>query len=192
MNATCLLIEKDLIMHKSLDSAKRRMMFIQKEDYNYLVYNIILILQELGCCSENKKFADYRKLAYIIDFIGSNDALTRLENSTHQEPYDRNDIQVFSLIYKRGIIKKKLISHLLLIMENQKYISVSINDTRKTYDISLNLDGLPKGFTDKKLFKNEICNIKRIKKINPRLSSIKLGRLLKNQFTDNGVLTWGI
>ena len=66
------LMKKGYMMIKSRKSAKKRMMFIQREDYNFLTYNFLILLNELNCVSEDKRFNDFRKIAYLVEFISNN------------------------------------------------------------------------------------------------------------------------
>ena len=41
-------------------------MFIQKEDYNYLIYNLLLVLNYLECTEESKAFKDFRRIGKVM------------------------------------------------------------------------------------------------------------------------------
>jgi len=66
-------------MKKTKEFAKKRMMFIQGEDYNFLAYTLLIFLNEMGCHSEKTKFKDFRKIAYLIDFISGSPNLSDYE-----------------------------------------------------------------------------------------------------------------
>ena len=92
---------------KDKNFAKKRLMFIQKEDYNYLCYNLILLLDNLECNSEDQKFKDFRKVAYLIDFISS---------SRNFKDYSKDEL---INIYSKAQLKKKLLSHILIVLKNR-------------------------------------------------------------------------
>ena len=48
------------------ENAKKRLMYIQKEDYNYLAYNILLVLNEFNAYSESSSFKDFINLNKFI------------------------------------------------------------------------------------------------------------------------------
>ena len=108
-------------------SAKKRMMFIQKEDYNFLAYNLLIFLNTLGCTDEGKKFRDFRKVAYLIDFINTR---RQFEEFTQHE---------LANIYTKAHLKKQLISHLLVMLRNKGYIESFIASSNYFVDEQNNL-----------------------------------------------------
>lgn len=160
------------------NEAKKRLMFIQKEDYNFLAYNTILLLDVLGCTTDTKKFKDFRKIAYLIDFINEGGDPKKF------------DQQQLAKIYSRAQIKKKLLHHLLVILKNKKFIGVSANATSKTIDLWLNKSAVPKEFLDNELFEKEVGNINELKRVLGTLKIFTLKTLADKIFTENNVLTW--
>ncbi len=159
--------------------AKRRLMFIQKEDYNFLTYNILLLLKLLGATSSDSKFQDYKKIAYLIQFIAK----------PHFNSYSNQDL---GQVYVKSHLKKQLISHLVLILKNKNLIGVYFNVNRNSLDIWLIEENIPTGFFDGKLFENEINNIKILKIELPRLKILTLKTMVDTIFTKNKVITWEI
>ena len=162
------------------NAAKKRLMFIQKEDYNFLAYNTIILLYTLGCTDEAKKFRDFRKIAYLIDFINE---------GGEPELYDQRQL---AHIYSRAQIKKKLLHHLMIVLKNKKYIGVSVNTTYRSIDLWLNKSNIPERFLDKSFFAKEIFNIMQLKRQAPSLKTVAIKTLANNIFTKNNVLTWEV
>ena len=160
--------------------ARKRIMFIQKEDYNFLTYNLLILLYTLKCTSSQKKFRDFRKVAYLIEFINSGGDISK---------YSKDEL---ANIYSKAQLKKQLISHLLVVLRNHNFIEVSINTVNKSFDIWLNLEEIPKDFFDKNLFKKEIENINIIRKYASHLNIITVKTLVDKLFTSNNILTWEI
>ncbi len=52
-------------------AAKKRIMFIHGEDFNYLAYHVIVLLDTLKCDSASRPFKDHRKLAFLMDLVSS-------------------------------------------------------------------------------------------------------------------------
>lgn len=180
MNAFSLSMKKEFMMYEKRQSAKKRLMFIQREDYNFLTYNFLLILNEMDCTSESKKFNDFRRIAYLIEFIS---------NSSDFATY--NSIEL-SNIYLRAQLKKKLLSHLIVTLKNKKFLDVSLNTTHKTLDVWLVKENIPTDFFDNVIFQQEINNFKNIKKYASISKSQILITMIKKLYTDKGVMTWEV
>ncbi|HCN50770.1 MAG TPA: hypothetical protein DIT10_17065 [Chryseobacterium sp.] len=167
-------------MMETKNSAKKRMMFIQKEDYNFLTYNILFILKYFNATSEESKFKDFRKIAYMVHFISFNYDF---------KLYEKNEL---ILIYSKAQLKKQLISHLLVILKNKGYIGVSVNMRHQSFDLWLKEENIPEAFFDENLFQNEVTNIKNLKKIISHLKIITVKKLVDVIFTSRNITTWEI
>jgi len=165
---------------KNRQFAKKRMMFIQNEDYNFLTYNLLILLNELDCTSEKKKFRDFRRIAYLIEFISTTAEL---------EDYEKYEL---SSIYLRAQLKKKLLSHLLITLKTKGYLDITLNSTHNTLDIWIEKNKIPKEFFNKKYFSNEVLNIKKIRKYTKITKVSTLKKLIEDIFTKQGVSTWEI
>lgn len=159
---------------------KKRIMFIQKEDYNFLSYNLLLLLDCLNCTQESVPFKDFRKIAYLVDFISS---------SADIEIYSQDEL---ANIYSKAQLKKKLLSHILIVLKNKDYLDISINHTHRAFDIWIKKENIPSDFWDNDGFGIEKQNIKQIQSYirGLRISAIKT--LVDKIFTQNNVLTWEI
>lgn len=162
------------------DSARKRIMFIQKEDYNYLIYNLILVLDGLGCLDESKPFKDFRRIAYILEFLGSSKSI---------DEYTQEEL---GNIYLKAQVKKKLLSHVLIILKNKGYIDISANVLHRTFDIWLNKNNIPSEFWDERLFKLELDNLEKVKKYIPRFRTGVIKTLAERVFLEKNVLIWEI
>jgi len=167
-------------MNKNRKSAKKRMMFIQREDYNFLTYNFLILLNELNCVNEDKRFNDFRKIAYLIEFIS---------NDIDIEKYTEIEL---SNIYLRAQLKKKLLSHLIITLKNKQYLGISLNTTHRTLDVWINKEKIPDDFFNSKYFFQEISNIQKLKKFARVSSKQKLKTMIDNLYTNRGVLTWEV
>ena len=167
-------------MHKSRKSAKKRLMFIPTEDYNFLAYNLLIFLDEMKCYNEKTKFKDFRKIAYLIDFISS---------SANLDDYELSEL---SNIYFKAQLKKKLLSHLIITLQNRGFLDISLNTTHRTIELWINKENIPKDFFDKEKFQREISNIKKLKKELKITKVSKLTKLVDAIFTNRGVSTWEV
>ncbi|MCD8411234.1 hypothetical protein [Tenacibaculum finnmarkense] len=162
------------------ENAKKRLMYIQKEDYNYLTYNLLLVLKQLKANSIKSSFKDFRKIAYLVDFINTNPKF----NS-----YDKSEL---SQIYFNAHLKKTIISHLLIILRNRKFIGMSINYTHQSFDIWIIEENIPKDFFDKNFFEFEINNIQSLQSEISRLKVITVKTMVDIIFKKNKIITWEI
>ena len=162
------------------ENAKKRLMYIQKEDYNFLTYSILLVLMQFDAKSEKTKFKDFRKIAYLVDFINLN---------PNFNIYSQNEL---GKIYSQAQLKKKLISHLLIILRNRKFIGMSINHVHQSFDIWIIEDNIPLDFFNKEIFGNEINNIKALQTQISRLKAITVKTMVDTIFTKNNIITWEI
>jgi len=167
-------------MKKNKKSAKKRIMFIQNEDYNFLAYNLLIFLDEFKCYDEKSRFKDFRKIAYLIEFISGS---PEIEDYTTIELSD---------IYLKAQLKKKLLSHLILTLQNKDYLDISLNTTHKTISLWINKEKIPKDFFDKEKFQREIVNIKKLKKDFGITKVSKLTKLIDGIFKNRGVSTWEV
>jgi hypothetical protein len=162
------------------NAAKKRLMFIQKEDYNFLAYNTILLLNVLDCTSETRRFKDFRKIAYLIDFINE---------GGNPKSFDQSEL---SRIYQRAQIKKKLLHHLLIILKNRDLIGVSVNRSTKTIDLWLNKKLVHEDFLTAEFFSREISNIHLLKNALGTFKGYTMKTLSDKIFKQNNVLTWEV
>lgn len=162
------------------NAAKKRLMFIQKEDYNFLAYNTIILLNALDCTTEAKRFKDFRKIAYLIDLMNEGGDPNALDQN------------FLSKIYTRAQIKKRLLHHLLIILKNKSYIGVSMNVTSKTIDLWLKKEFIPEGFLKTSLFSNETSNVLTLKAELGAIKTLTIKTLVDKIFTQNNVLTWEV
>jgi len=167
-------------MNKNKKFAKKRIMFIPTEDYNFLAYNLLLFLDIMECHSELTRFKDFRKIAYLIDIISDSRAL------------DDYDVFELSNIYLKAQLKKKLLSHLIITLQNKNFLDISLNTTHKTIELWIKKENIPNDFFDKEKFKREISNIKKLKKQFKITKVSLLTKLVNDIFTKQGVSTWEI
>lgn len=167
-------------MMYSKNDARKRLMFIQKEDYNFLTYNLLLLLKYYGAVSKESKFQDFKKISYLINFISKD---------SNFDNYNKYEL---ARIYSKSHLKKQLLSHIVLVLKNKQYIGVDINYVRNSLDIWLIEENIPEDFLNSILFEKEIENIKYLRSELPLLKSIKLITLLNEIFTKNNVKIWEV
>lgn len=167
-------------MNKTKKFAKKRMMFIPTEDYNFLAYNLLIFLNEMKCYSKEKPFKDFRNIAYLIDFISGS------ANVDEYEKFELNNI------YLKAQLKKKLLSHLIITLQNRDFLDISLNTTNRTIELWIKKENIPKDFFDKERFQREVSNIKKLQKDLKIRKNTSVKTLVDNIFTNRGVATWEV
>ena len=150
------------------------MMFIQNDDFNFICYMALLILEKLSCTKENFSFIDYRKIAFIANIVF-------YKNKTDWDE-----------IYYDSQITLKTLEMVIQSLEKKGIINIMLNDTRKTIDIWLADRTLSKMFVKEQLFTYELEEIEKIRKIDNRLRTSKLSTFLDKQFSSHGVKVWEV
>ena len=97
-----------------------------------------------------------------------------------------------SSIYLKAQVKKKLLSHILIILRNNNYIEISINPRHQTFDIWMNKDNIPADFWDNNLFTQEREQFLVLKRNIRSLRLTTIKTLAQKMFGDKNVLIWEI
>ncbi len=172
------------------ENVKKRLMFVKGEDFYFLTYNIYIFLDFLNCNSESERFRDYRKLAFIIDFIAD----TNLTNVMRKDSlhYNINDRDLLNRSYANGLIRLNEILKLLFALEKHKIVTLFKDPSGSTLDVFLNKEHTPPDFLDEELFKIEKQNVAKIKAYIPKVKSLKLDTLLSKLYYNYGIKQWEI
>ncbi len=168
----------------------KRLSFVENEDIYFLLYCILIMLNELGYKTEEKSFYDYKKIAFIslimssdkyfnyfCEYYGSNKKINKSI---------KKDLEIFYLKGIQNIEKLKLI---LVIMENKGIIEIVKNKNRT--DIYLkNDENIKTVFSE--LFIKETHNISAINKKENRLRTVSYKIFLEKLFPNGVIETWDI
>lgn len=180
-------------MNNLNSNVKRKLMFIKGEDFYYISYNIFILLNSLGCKNEKKKFKDYRKLAFLIEFIADPNLvkiIDRYKNSGQAiNPVDK---EALNRAYSTGLLRKSQILRLLFSLEKKNLIILEKAEDSDVISVYLNKEMFPKSFYDNDLFLSEIQNISLLKNCVQRITALNYNTLLNRLFNDYGVKTWDV
>lgn len=171
----------------SRESTKRRMMFVPGEDFYFLTYILLVLLNELNAKTEERSLSDSRKLAYLADFIsGDSDLLL----ATSKSKLSSSGRARLSILYDRASARKIAAERLIeaickhgLIKINRESGSVDklyLVQSKKTEVLLSNL-----------MYRKEVDRIKKLRKVLPMLRTMSLDTIKQRLFGDRGVLTWG-
>jgi len=161
---------------------KSRLMFIKSEDYNFLTYNLFIVLQELKCNSIDKAFYDHKKLPYLLLIISDkrylNLYLRHIENDNRtMNPTDKK--LLIKLFYDWKTIGKQ-VEQLLYILRKKDYIKI-VKDKGRV-DLHLINDNLSLSYLEWDSFDYERQNLKNFLKKNSRLRTIKHSTFMEKIF----------
>lgn len=170
------------------NSAKKSLMFSKGDDLYFLSYNILLILQGLKCICGKKVFRDYRKLAFLVDFVANrNLAATLTQNGRMLNEIDR---ELFTRAYAEGLLRLNQIIRLLFTLEKQGIVSLTRDGEKNVIDVCLKPTDQLQSFFDKSLFQAELRNLEIIRQAVSHLNTLSLETLLIRLFEKHGIKTW--
>ncbi|MGR9047563.1 hypothetical protein ACQ4XT_02770 [Halobacillus faecis] len=170
---------------------KKKIMFSRDEDYYFITYNLLIILNTLDCTSSKTKWTDYTKLIYLIPLVADSKLLATYIKylKTNKSP-SKEDYEVMKETYIKSRLKLNLITSIIFTLESEDLIGLIKNNKRHTIDIWLNKDKISKELLKSSLFDIEINNAKKLKTEIKRLKSLGIKTLLERLYTNNGVRVW--
>jgi len=169
---------------------KKSLMYLSGDDFYVFCYVVIIVLDYLKC-KDDKYFKDYRKLAFIVEFI-KDDKLNYIISNSHNKSLNPIDKECLFNSYSTGLSRRSEILKLLFTLEKKNYINLNKGDTQSFINVSLNKKAVPAEFFNKNVFSNEYSNIKAFSKCVQRLSSLKLDTMLERIYAQNGISTWAV
>lgn len=167
---------------------KRPLYFISGEDFYFVAYSILIVLEFLGGTA--KRIKDHRKLTYLIQFLSDSrliDILSRTQNRIVPNPVDREFL--FSS-YTNAELHKREVFKILFSLERGGYISIQRTDVAEILDVKLTPEKLGKDFFENEHFDDERRNADALKKLVPKISMLGFDSLLSRLYTDRGVRVW--
>lgn len=167
---------------------KRPLYFISGEDFYFVAYSILLVLEFLG--GSTKRVKDHRKLSYLIQFVSDSrliGILSRTQKRVVTNPVDREFL--FSS-FTNAELHKREVFKILFSLERGGYISIQRTDVAEILDVTLISGSLPKGFFGSDHFDEERRNADELKKLVPKISILTFDSLLERLYTDRGARVW--
>ena len=172
-------------------AVRKRMMFVTQDDFYFLTYNLIILLDQLDCKKADKVFVDIRKIAFLIDFISDHSLAMLIARGKELDGEVRaSDKNTLNNCYSKGKDRVPFVNRLAYALEKKQFITIVADQENKTIGAYLNPDNLPKGFISTEMFDNEIKNVGLIKSTFSRIRTTSLSAFLENVFRSNGVSTW--
>lgn len=171
--------------------SRRRLMFIGGEDFNFLTYNMLVVLDELKCRSESIPFFDHRKLAFLIDFVSSPNVAEILgRRSNNQAPLSKQDVHTLTTAYAKGVTRQPLVARVTHALQKRNLLVTEVDQEHSISRLWLNKPEINPAFFKGELFALERTNFRSIRPLCSRLRTVKFETFIDRFFGDLGVLTW--
>lgn len=172
---------------------KKKLMYLSGEDFYLFCYSVLVALDHLKC-RDGSYFKDYRKLAFLIEFI-RDEKLNYIIASASESP-DRTlnpvDREYLFTSYSVGLGRRSEILKLLFTLEKRKFVTLDKANTRSMVNVTLNPEEIPSAFFDKEMFGKEYKNMESFSALVKRLSTLKLETMLERVYGNNGISTWAV
>jgi len=172
------------------DSVKRRLNFISGEDFYFLTYELLLILDILT--TANVIFRDHRKLSYLVQLAGDEKVIRILERYEDRIINNAEDREQLFVTFANGELNKREIFKLVFALERRGFLHVERSAIPEVVDVQLNRAKLPADFLSSEVFQEDRARIGRIRKIVPRLSALTMETFLQKVYGDHGVNVWAL
>lgn len=170
---------------------KKQLMYLAGEDFYLFSYSLIIALDSLKC-GDGRYFKDYRKLAFIVEFIKDKRLNYILSNTVIGKPLNPIDKECLFNSYSAGLGRRSEILKLLFMMEKKGYIFLEKGTVHNVVNVSLNIQSIPDAFFDRKLFSLEYANIFALRTHLKRLSALTLDSFLDRVYVRNGITVWAL
>ncbi|MCR1769126.1 hypothetical protein [Burkholderia glumae] len=170
--------------HKS----KRPLFFISGEDFYFVAYSILLVLEFLGGSARRVK--DHRKIAYLIQFLGDSRLIDLLERTRGVGVANSVDRELLFSSYASAELHKREVFKIIFSMERRGFLRMQRTENLEVLDITLIDDGIPQGFFENDSFSEERASAEKLKRLVPRLSLLTFESLLDRLYKDRGIRVW--
>lgn len=170
--------------HKS----KRPLFFISGEDFYFVAYSILLVLEFLG--GKPKRVDDHRKIAYLIQFLGDSRLVDLLERTEETGVANMVDRELLFSSYANAELHKREVFKILFSMERKGFLTIQRAGRVEELVITLTSQGIPKGFFTTDQFAQERTNAEKLKRLLPHLSRFSFDTLLDRLYRKRGVNVW--
>jgi hypothetical protein len=172
------------------DSVKRRLNFISGEDFYFLTYELLLIIDILT--TANGMFRDHRKLSYLVQLAGDEKAIRILERYEDRTINNAEDREQLFVTFANGEMNKREIFKLVFALERRGILHIERSATPEVVDVQLDRSKLPADFLTNDVFQGDRARIGRIRKVVPRLSTLTMETFLQKVYGNRGVNVWAL
>ncbi|WP_404364370.1 hypothetical protein ACIHQR_29975 [Corallococcus coralloides] len=169
------------------EAAKRRIMFVPGEDFYFLAYTFLVLLEGLGATSPDKALHDSRKLAYIADFMGGDSDLRLVITKA---PLSASARSRLTLLYDRAVARRVAVERLVAALATRGLVCV-VRNPEEEDRVYLGESRLATALLSSSTFQKEEERLKVLRGKIPQLRTMTLATFKQRLFGDRGVRTWG-
>lgn len=170
--------------------AKRRLNFLAGEDYYFLTYQLLLLLDVLT--SDSGKFKDHRKLAYLIHIASSTAAMSVIRRHAGRAISNADDKEVLFSTFTTGELHKRDVYKLLWALEKRGMVQVERSETPDVIDVTLARQSIPESFLNNDVFGGDRDTAKALKMLFGRIAGLSLDTFLTKFYRDYGISVWAL
>ncbi|MDB5345775.1 MAG: hypothetical protein JWP89_4152 [Schlesneria sp.] len=175
----------------STELAKKRIMFIKSEDFNFIAYNILVVLDVLKCDSSVRPFKDHRKLSFLVDFASSPVLAPMLERQLRlKSDLSRRDVHTLAVAYASGASRKHFVARIVNSLITKGFVEVRKGEHDLDLDVWIKREKVPETFISSDLYLLERENIKKVAAISSHIRTLTFPTFLDRFFERHGVTVW--
>lgn len=168
--------------------SKKRMMFILEEDYYFITIKILAILKSLEC--DVKPFEDHRKLGIIFEFVKDEKNMAFLSKLLKNDDLDLFDNEKAVKIFCEAKLNISVIKRVLFFLEKKEMIELCRSKKNSNIDVYLKDTKEFNELINEGVLDTDLNRCTSVKKMIPRLNSLKLDTLQKRVFGYSEVTKW--
>ncbi|VDY07672.1 MULTISPECIES: hypothetical protein [unclassified Thiomonas] len=167
---------------------KRRLNFISGEDFYFLAYSILLVLECLGGTA--RRIKDHRKITFLIQFMTDDRLLSILSRTITNGVANPVDRELLFNSFTTAELHKREVFKILFSLERRDLVEIQRTDVAEVLDVTLCKNRLPMKFFENANFEKERINAEKLKRIIPRISALNFDNLIERLYKDRGVQVW--
>lgn len=168
--------------------SKKRMMFILEEDYYFITIKLLSILKALDC--DKKPFEDYRKLGIILEFVKSEENFTFLQKIINHSQQNIFDNEKTIRLFCDSRLNVSVIKRVLFFLEKQKMVEMTRSIKNSNIDVALKETMDFNNLIEMGILDEDLNRCLSVRKLIPRIRSLKLETLQKKVFGYDEVSKW--